>query len=670
MNTTGRWIPPLAAGRRPAGRALLALLDDPRAPRTCRVTGPAGIGKTRLLTWLATACSDPATPARQRPDAAVSLAGTTVHSATWTIAARLGVWARTPAELVAGLRAADRPRLLILWDLNRSAEPEAVAGLLLGPLSDLPGVRMVVESDGVLPVADEPAVLALDEPRWTDAGRFASWYDRQRAGSPFTAEQVYPSPGLALLAARVPAGAANPADGPDGPAGADVPAAWWAAVPDEVRPAFGALTTAVRPLTRQEWSVLAGPEAVGRAAELLPPDSPSGDTWWLPAGPLRQVVTDGTAPVDPADVARALAGTVPRTADRGPDLLSADPGLLGLLLGQCVAAGMADQLLEDPLFVACAEPLAVAAAFGSVGGGRLHAAWHAAGPALLGERSGPVRAEMLRARLAADGTEHGLPPVPGAPWHVEWSCGPAQAEAPFVAAALGRGPFDGRILAADDTGSVHLVDLATGRLLDRGVLVGPEGLTALTCYPDGTVAALGPDGEVQLLAGDLRLPSSVAGRPTALAHLPAVGDDTGTVHWPVSGGTSAERLHQGAVTALGAALLPPDHDGVRAPLLVSGGADGRVRAWRPGQPALESAVTERGHRVTAVSVAAGPAGLFLAAAWADGLVRFGPVDPARRGVEFALGAVVRTLLLPGPDHLVCLSPEGLTRIFLAPAAVV
>ncbi|WP_395292849.1 hypothetical protein ACF9IK_04000 [Kitasatospora hibisci] len=217
MDTVTRWMPPVGAGRRPAGRALLALLDDPRAPWVCQVTGPAGIGKTRLLTWLATACADPATPTRQRADAALSLAGTTRRSATWTVAARLGVRARTPEELVAGLGAADRPRLLFLWDLNRSAEPEAVADLLLGPLSDVPRVRMVVESAGVLPVAGQPAVMVRDEPRWTDSGSFASWYDRRRAGSPFSAEQVYPSPGLALLAARVPAGAVVPVDGPERP---------------------------------------------------------------------------------------------------------------------------------------------------------------------------------------------------------------------------------------------------------------------------------------------------------------------------------------------------------------------------------------------------------------------------------------------------------------------
>ncbi|MFD0350777.1 hypothetical protein ACFQ0M_41635 [Kitasatospora aburaviensis] len=84
---------------------------------------------------------------------------------------------------------------------------------------------------------------------------------------------------------------------------------------------------------------------------------------------------------------------------------------------------------------------------------------------------------------------------------------------------------------ADVTGGVHLVDLATGRLLDRRALVGPADLTALTCHPDGTVAAFGPDGEVRLLTGDLRLPPPATGRWTASAELTAVGDGTGTVHW-------------------------------------------------------------------------------------------------------------------------------------------
>ncbi|MFD0350776.1 hypothetical protein ACFQ0M_41630 [Kitasatospora aburaviensis] len=42
-------------------------------------------------------------------------------------------------------------------------------------------------------------------------------------------------------------------------------------------------------------------------------------------------------------------------------------------------------------------------------------------------------------RLLEGGTDHTFPPVSGAPWHAEWFCGPAEADAPLVAAALGRG---------------------------------------------------------------------------------------------------------------------------------------------------------------------------------------------------------------------------------------
>ncbi|MFD0350775.1 hypothetical protein ACFQ0M_41625 [Kitasatospora aburaviensis] len=50
---------------------------------------------------------------------------------------------------------------------------------------------------------------------------------------------------------------------------------------------------------------------------------------------------------------------------------------------------MAEQLLEDPLFIACADPLAVAAAFGSHGDSPLRTAWQVAGPALLGRTPAP-----------------------------------------------------------------------------------------------------------------------------------------------------------------------------------------------------------------------------------------------------------------------------------------
>ncbi|MEU6237311.1 hypothetical protein [Kitasatospora sp. NPDC047058] len=439
------------------------MLDDPRAPRLCVVSGPQGIGKSHLLTWLAAACSTPESPAGRRADAAFSLAGMTADAAVWLLAARLGVQARTVSELVLALQDGDRPRLLLLWDLDRSAEPETIAAQVLDRLLDVPGLRMVAEAaEGVWDDVPGAAVLALDEPGWTDPARFSAWYEKQRGASPFSAGDVYPSPGLARLAATVPAEVS-------GQSAADVHAAWWAAAGDRARSALAALSGAVLPLTSAQWSAIAGAEAVEDAARLLPADSPAGGTWWLPKGPLRDTVVAGTAPVEPTDVAQALAGTVPRLPDRSPDFTRADPAELGVVLCQAVHAGMADEVLYDVELLVHADPVAVTAALAAHPGTRVGEAWSLAGPELINEPDPAVRALVLRGAL---------PSTP--PASQQGNDARITAEAALSRLASGEGNPSELLTALLDGELLVCPDAETGALLVTTGANGKDGVDACT----------------------------------------------------------------------------------------------------------------------------------------------------------------------------------------------
>ncbi|MFJ5711305.1 hypothetical protein [Streptomyces sp. NPDC093105] len=136
-------------GTRPEAAALLGWLTDPEAPRLCVVTGPAGSGKTALLGWLA-AHETRARRGRARTDRTlVPLAGQSALGVAWTLANRLGVVARTPADLVHTLATSEARRtgrtVLLLTDLHAAAEPEAVADLLAG-LAEVGRIRLVVEA--------------------------------------------------------------------------------------------------------------------------------------------------------------------------------------------------------------------------------------------------------------------------------------------------------------------------------------------------------------------------------------------------------------------------------------------------------------------------------------------------------------------------------------------
>jgi hypothetical protein len=197
------------------------------------------------------------------------------------------------------------------------------------------------------------------------------------------------------------------------------------------------------------------------------------------------------------------------------------------------------------------------------------------------------------------------------------------------------------------------VDVATGRPLGRVPLAEARPLRGLTVTAGGDVVLLdaagatvvvgdeaalaGPLGALQAGAGvPLSAVAAVAGLPGSV---PAVGDEAGAVYWYRGGELLGQPLHAGPVTAL-AAAVGAVHNGV--PVLVSGGFDGTVRVWVPGsEPLVEDS---RPPEVTAVAMAAASAGMTVAAAWADGLVRVHRPGHAAP-LELRLGSAVWSLAL-------------------------
>ncbi|AKJ11611.1 hypothetical protein ABB07_16695 [Streptomyces incarnatus] len=185
MSAEPKWSRP-AAGREPAAGALLSWLADPHAPRLCVVTGSAGCGKSTLLAWLIGHGTREGTQPERRIHGFVPLAGQTALTAAWTLAEQLHVAARTPGELVEALLADERRTVLVLPELHAAVDVEAVTELALA-LLELPHVRLLVEarsnSAGTL-MAVPSAVMDLDQPQWTDPGRYAAWAATRPAGRP------------------------------------------------------------------------------------------------------------------------------------------------------------------------------------------------------------------------------------------------------------------------------------------------------------------------------------------------------------------------------------------------------------------------------------------------------------------------------------------------------
>ncbi|MFI7615553.1 SUKH-4 family immunity protein [Nonomuraea terrae] len=279
------------AGRAPAAEALLRWRDDPYGPRICVVTGSPASGKTRLLAWFNHATLWRWSGYPDPREAAVCLRGMDAGEAVAEVAGQLKI------DDLAGL---DQPALVTLADLHRSTDPERVLTDLVRPLAADRHARLLLEGRDAAAVIDpeEPVfVLDLDDPSSTDRDAFTAWYAAERsARSPFTADQVYPSPGLAAFAAR--AEGADP--GPDMPLSERVAHAWLDGLSPDARAAAGTLALAFAPIGPYTWRLLHcgrhrhDPEAAARgvaeAAARLPLAEPGLPAYVIDLPALAQAV--------------------------------------------------------------------------------------------------------------------------------------------------------------------------------------------------------------------------------------------------------------------------------------------------------------------------------------------------------------------------------------------
>ncbi|MFD8599249.1 hypothetical protein ACFV1L_30020 [Kitasatospora sp. NPDC059646] len=354
-------LPPLHAGRRPAGRALLGWLGDPQAPRLCRVAGSSGSGRTHLLRWLAAACPPDNPRTDRRVHVQLDADGLTADSFVWTLARELGTTAADAHELIETFTDGT-PRVLVVTGLDRAGAglvpdaPQRIAEKVLRPLLTVPWLRIVVECATGTPAAealDVPsAVLDLDQPQWTDPDAYAQWW-ASLAHHQLPAAALYPSPALALLAARTAPGApVDPAAGPAQKA-ETLAEAWWASLPETTRAPIIALAAAGDAVDTDLWNALpntGGPSAVGEAEAFVLPSEDGGR--------LR---------VWPHTFAERLAHWGPDHMTLRQSLLPARPGpgdaaRLGLVLRHAVRTGApVTDLLSDPAVLVNADPAAVTA---------------------------------------------------------------------------------------------------------------------------------------------------------------------------------------------------------------------------------------------------------------------------------------------------------------------
>ncbi|WP_143687036.1 hypothetical protein [Streptomyces sp. TLI_171] len=709
-------LPPLLAGRRPAGRALLGWLEDARAPRLCRVAGSSGTGRTHLLRWLAAACP----PDHPRPDRRVQpvldAAGLTAESFVWRLGAALGVPAGSAHELVAALTDGT-PRVLVVTDLDRAGgglvrdAPQRIAAEVLRPLLAVPWLRMVVECGAGTPAAealDVPAaVLDLDRPQWTDPFAFEDWC-LTLTEHQLPSDALYPSPALALLAARTAPGVpVDPAAEP-GRKAESLAEAWWASLPEEARAPMVALAAVGGGVDAALWAELpttGGAAAVQAAADFVLPSDDGGRLRVWPYSFADRLTLWG---LDHAALRRAVlrARPGPRDADR-----------LGVVLRHAVRSGAAVlDLLADPAVLVHADPAAVTAAFGSfspafadatspdrMSGGpwgvgperagdpprRLIEAWWLAGPVVTASADPQVRASALHTWLAgADDPELAdtaarLALTAGHGWRVRWSFARRVDRVYRLAAGHGRDLAGllmvaaGRTVCAIDPGDGTLVQRADRATLDdpslAALAVGEDGsrhvLTA-----DGGILSIGAADDPQTVADALvRLRESLEHGATAMAALgrprPVVvlGDEAGYVH-AVPGLPGAEprrtesAAHRGAVTAVDLTHYENEH------LVVSGGADGTVWTWMPDRYPMTDPVLARDAAVTAVAVTSTVHGLMYAAGWADGLVRVVLVGAERVTHDLRFGSPAVGLVVTELGRLCVATADGVLGIDLAETA--
>lgn len=699
MTVPPETLPTVGAGREPAAAAVMAWLMDPSCPRLCLVTGSPATGKSSLVAWVA--LNSLRTGGAH---AIFSARGMPLQAATWAVAEQLALPGGGPESLVERVVSDIRPVTLILGELDEcgvrmdGTEAAVIIERLLSPLLELPHVRLLVEGrpPTVEPLTLYPAeTIDLDAPSLTTRQGFTAWLRqvaaRRGVSDPAVVEAaatLYSNVGLAEPALRA------------GP-GEDVPLRWLRTVPPQAWPALEALAGAYAPIGLHVWRAwtvaLAGDAARGQAALSLaePPATRIGDRYVLDCRILRERIRGLRDAATAAQVAgllgHALFNTLP-VAGGAVDWPSADPYAAAQILRHAAATGVAERLLGDPGCVVHADPIAVTAALEDLGDrapAALTRAWEFAGPALLETSEPAERAAMLHLAARCTGGTDLAGRLAGyaaaAPWTTRWAdarpgdfgtgkwAGPVDAMA-FAPAG------DGSRLQVAGTGTLRLLSPVDGRPVGRSPRRIPV-VRALLAFTDGSALCLDGDGGLTSVQDAQDRPGAgsaaeqvralVSGHRTAPLSAPAAdesgrghvvaGDRSGTLHlWRPGAGDPGPLTwapHLGPVTAVTCLRTRPGGH-----LVISGGADGAVRLWSPGEEGVDGdALLQRDCPVTAVAAAPGANGALIAAGWADGFLALW--RPSTDQVLIVrLGFPVNALALAGDGTLFAGGPHGVCAL--------
>ncbi|MFI8519403.1 hypothetical protein ACIGEZ_16435 [Streptomyces sp. NPDC085481] len=339
-------------------------------------------------------------------------------------------------------------------------------------------------------------------------------------------------------------------------------------------------------------------------------------------------------------------------------------------------AGSVGLDLADPLAVCGADPIAVTTGYVRDAGdphGGLRAAWLRGGQALCLARDAAERALVLLAVLG-DGADPRLRPAleglaAGGPWRVRWARVTGDVAPPWPGPVAALAVQGGTLLAADLGGVVRLLGVGDARPLGRLDHPVTGRVRALAPAPDGTVLLLDERGRLHTVPGKQprapylrRLTEAVSATLTrhpgtalaAIAGSVVVGDRLGSVHAFGLTGLHQAALHSGRVTAVAAVESA-------TPFVCSGGMDGAVRRWTPGQEADPSPVAERSSPVVSLDAAETPYGAVLGVAWADGVVELHRFEQGDR-LAFRPGPAVRAVAVGEDGALLVGLDEALVRL--------
>ncbi len=659
--------PVLEAGRAPAGRALLRWAADTGAPRLCLVAGGAGSGKSHLIAWFAAGDSG---RSADRANALLLADELGPAPAVWELLRQLEYGGGSVADLLRRAGQDRRPLLIAVPGLHAcgrggSRDGTALVSEVLDPLLELPHVRVVAEvRDASAAGFAHPAhVLDLDDPELTDRDGFGAWYAALAGGDPAVpAEQVFPHPVRARLAAALPAGGV-----PDG----DPVAAWWAGRSGPVRAALRTLAAARGPLDLDTWQRLhaalhpALPGAAEHVTEASGELAPPGGPFTLPlprlAGLARQEARAEGDP-DAEAVFDAVLGLLTTDEQGRPDWSAAPRYVLDHLLDHAPGPEFAGRLLSDPGFLVHGSSTAITAALGDRRirvPASLRTAWYAVAPALAtGPREPAARAALLHAgalgtapRLAEALAEPagravctarwsrprlGLPAPGGEP--LQWPGGVRALAAAAPGAAPGL-----TLAAADPLGQLRRLDPASGACAQRVGGVPVSGARAMAALPGGGFLLLDDDGSLLVVgadggadAGPARIAASYnaarpadgegggAGTVLAVGGDPAAGllvfgDAAGAAHLHgAAGGGDEARSAVLARTPLTAVCCLAVNDGQA--LVAAGTAAGDVVLWASSRPPLEVPLAHREALPRSLAITVTPAGPLLAVCWSSDVV--------------------------------------------------